>query len=193
MTEKAEISSESFEKLLHWLDTDRERAGDKYQAIRARLIKIFINRGCHLAEELSDETIDRVAKKIEYLKETYRGDPSLYFYAVAKKVFLEFLRKPKAEDLPAGDIKQITNEANEIEHYYECLDSCLQKLSQDQRELILKYYQMEKSAKIDLRKSLAKQSQMKYEQLRVYVFRIRKDLRKCILSCVGKLSGETFR
>jgi RNA polymerase sigma factor (sigma-70 family) len=191
MLKKTEISSENFEKLLSWLNKDREIAGQKYQTIRSSLIKIFYGRGCHLAEELSDETIDRVTRKIDYLTETYNGDPSLFFYAVAKKVFLEFLRKPKTEELPITIAEEKTHD-EEMEHYYECLNTCLQKLPPDQRDLITKYYQMEKTAKIDLRKNLAKQSEMKYEQLRVYSFRIRKELRKCILSCVKKLSRETF-
>ena len=59
------LTKEAFDSLLSWLDPDREWAGEKYEVIRARLIKVFAYRGCHTPEELADETINRVAKKID--------------------------------------------------------------------------------------------------------------------------------
>lgn len=87
------ISQEAFDTMLDWLDADRERAGCKYEAIRLRLIKIFTCRGCQAAEELADETINRVIGRIVEIANGYRGDPALYFYGVAQKVFLEYSRK----------------------------------------------------------------------------------------------------
>lgn len=82
MYKTPEINPEEFEKLLLWLDRDRESAGRAYEQIRLRLIKIFYARKCSVAEELADETIDRVAKKAASLLESYKGEPALYFYAV---------------------------------------------------------------------------------------------------------------
>ena len=45
MTKKVEISQDNFEKLLDWLHSDRETAGQIYESIRDRLIKIFHARG----------------------------------------------------------------------------------------------------------------------------------------------------
>ena len=58
------LTKEEFDELLSWLDTDPDRAGEKYEAIRHRLITIFLNRQCYEAEDLADETINRVAKKV---------------------------------------------------------------------------------------------------------------------------------
>jgi hypothetical protein len=40
------LTQDAFDKLLNWLDSDRERAGQKYETIRLRLIKIFTCRRC---------------------------------------------------------------------------------------------------------------------------------------------------
>ncbi|HEY0047746.1 MAG TPA: hypothetical protein VGB68_00565, partial [Pyrinomonadaceae bacterium] len=57
------INQENFDVLLNWLDRNREIAGQKYEKIRRRLIRIFLGRGCFEAEELADETINRVTRK----------------------------------------------------------------------------------------------------------------------------------
>ena len=93
------LSQESFDALLDWLDPDREVAGQKYEDIRQRLIRIFASRGCAAAEDLSDETINRVANKVREVRPTYVGNPALYFYAVGNKVHREYLRR-KPQPVP---------------------------------------------------------------------------------------------
>jgi hypothetical protein len=46
-----------------------------------------------MAEELADEVINRVSKKLPQIVDIYVGDPALYFYGVARKVHREYLRK----------------------------------------------------------------------------------------------------
>ena len=55
------LSQKAFDDLLDWLASNREQAGHKYEAIRRRLITIFTGRGCCDAEDLADETMNRVA------------------------------------------------------------------------------------------------------------------------------------
>jgi DNA-directed RNA polymerase specialized sigma24 family protein len=62
----------------------------------------------------------------------------------------------------------------------DCLHSCLQKLSAEQRELIMAYYAKEKQAKIDHRLELARSLGISVKALRVKVFRIRLSLEHCI-------------
>lgn len=191
MAKKLEISHDNFEKLLEWLHSDREKAGQKYELIRNQLIKIFYARGSYSAEEMADETIDRVAGKIKHLSEIYQGEPALYFYAVAKKVYLEYSRKPRHQDLPATLVvkEQPADETSEI--YSQCLDKCLAALPGAHLELINKYYQGEKKVKIERRKKLAEQFGISTQALRVRALRLRGVLQKCVLRCVKEIS-ETF-
>ena len=68
----------------------------------------------------------------------------------------------------------------------ECLRSCLQALSVENRELILGYYAKEKQAKIDRRSELAQQLGISVQNLRVRVFRVRALLHKCIEDCLQR-------
>src|SRR5580700_5918445 len=58
--EKWTLTRESLEVFLNYLDADRERAGEKYETIRQKLLTLFRCNGCWTAEDLADETIDRV-------------------------------------------------------------------------------------------------------------------------------------
>src|ERR687885_224752 len=94
------LTQAAFDSLLAWLDADRDQAGEKYECIRLRLIKIFTCRGRPDAEELADETINRVTLKATQVAKDYVGDPALYFYGVAQKVFLESVRPHPAAAPP---------------------------------------------------------------------------------------------
>jgi len=60
-----ELEQQDFERLLSWLDVDRERAGFLYEQIRWRLITILAARGCTFAEELADPEKLHIPKKLE--------------------------------------------------------------------------------------------------------------------------------
>jgi RNA polymerase sigma factor (sigma-70 family) len=174
------LTQESFDKLLAWLDPNRDQAGKRYEEIRRRLIKIFSCRGCPEADNLADETINRVTQKVRTLAEDYTGDPALYFYGVARKVHLEYLRrKPAPALLPLPP-----ESADEIEREYDCLERCMQQLTPDNRELVLQYYQEEKRAKIDHRKQLAEQLGVALNALRIRAYRIRATLQQCVQRCL---------
>jgi RNA polymerase sigma factor (sigma-70 family) len=176
------LTKEQFNRLLVWLDPDPERAGEKYEAIRRRLISIFLNRQCFEAEDLADETINRVAHKVIELKDNYLGDPARYFYGVAKKVFLEHRRR---REQPVRPPPTIASE-EDLETSLACLDECLAKLSPPNRELILRYYQQQKQAKIASHKEMGEQMQLKAGALRARTHRIRVKLEKCVLECLER-------
>ena len=191
MPVKKDIGQPEFEKLLNWLDADPEAAGREYERIRKRLIRVFNARGCLIADELADETMDRVTRKIEGLAETYKGDPAPYFLAVARNIFLEYSRKPKFEELPL-ELAKIEPEPDETESHYHCLNECLAKLSAGHRQLVLGYYEGVKQAKIDKRKQLVDLLGTTSQALRVRVLRLRLVLQKCVLACLDKNLNETF-
>jgi len=193
MPKRWTLTKESFDTLLTWLDPDRELAGRKYEDIRHSLVKIFTWRGVHDAEGLADETINRVAEKIQELKADYLGDPALYFYGVAKKLLLEYSRTvqqqvPLPEELAAPSLPTDAPDAESAtsERMLECLEACLEELSTENREILVSYYSKERQAKIDFRKELAEELGVSVNHLRVRVHRIRASLHECITRCLGR-------
>jgi DNA-directed RNA polymerase specialized sigma24 family protein len=177
-----ELTQEQFDRLLGWLDADRNAAGLQYKKIHLRLIKIFACRGCYEAEQLADETIDRVAAKMDWLITNYIGDPVLYFYGVAQKVHLEYLRKKPLPKLPPPPAPNV--EPDEAEREFNCLDQCLEQLPTKSRDLVAGYYQGEKKVKINNRKNLAEELGITLDALRIRAHRIRRQLQQCVFQCV---------
>lgn len=190
MFREKSLTSEDFDRLLAWLDSDRERAAQKYVHIRQSLTKILAWRGCSEAEDLTDETIDRVVKKVHLLAETYKGDPTLYFYGVAKRVRLEYLKS--LETRRAATAPPPAERDEDVEPLHRCLDQCVQTLAAADQELVLTYYEKEGQAKIDFRKELAWRMGLEATALRVRMHRIRSALQKCIKKCLEQGgAGET--
>jgi len=177
------LTREDFDLLLRWLDPDRETAGRKYEKIRQRLIQIFLGRSCFEAEELADETINRVTHKLPQLIDNYVGEPALYFYGVANKVHLEWLRTRKIR-APQFAYVDRSEDKFTAEVEYDCLENCLGTLSSDCRELIVDYHREEKRAKIEYRKKIAEKMNITIGALHIKTCRIRADLHKCIRNCV---------
>ena len=175
------LSQECFDALLDWLDSDREQAGIKYEEIRRRLIKIFTGRGCAEAEDLADETINRVANKLVEIKKDFKGDRARYFYGVANKVHLEYLRRklPHPPPMPPYD-------SNLIEQSYSCLEKCINRLTPENRELLLQYYRAQGREKIEQRKLLADRLGIAPNALRIRAFRIRAELQQCVEDCINR-------
>lgn len=187
------VTQQAFDDLLDWLDADRDRAGFRYENIRIRLIKIFTCRGCYEADDLADETINRVTTKLSEIAGSYSGDPALYFYGVAQKVHLEYLRrKPPVQEssLIGRELSSQTTLASEpaenIEDEYACLEQCMEQLSPENHRLVIEYYQDEKRAKIDHRKRLAEQLGIAVNALRIRAHRIRLQLQQCVGSCLDQ-------
>lgn len=187
--QKWAITPQAFDMLLSWLDPNRERAGEKYEEIRARLIKRFRKHGCGDPEQLANDTIDRVAKKLPEIITTYEGDPVPYFYAVAHYVHIEFLRGPVAVSISQTDMLLSAAPSpppdlfDEDERLNACLRHCMEKLAARDRDLILQYYNGERQVKIKFRKELAERLGIKLANLRLQTQRIRARLKKCILDC----------
>ena|SRR5215212_1977768 len=188
MARNSAVPTESFEEILAWLNPDREVAATMYVQLRHDLAKIFSFRGCTDPEGLTDEVFDRVAKRIDEVRPTYVGDPRLYFRAVANNLVKEDLKKAKTKiSLEESELREPTtteSDEDDAEDMEECLRSCLQQLSAENRKLIVDYYAKEKQAKIDHRSELAQQFGISVENLRVKVYRIRVSLQGCIERCL---------
>ena len=166
------IDQASFDQLLRWLSVDPDTAGERYEVIRRKLIRLFASRRCIFAEDLADETFNRVARKLPQIKESYVGNQLSYFYGVAKKVYLEYLRCISRQRRPS-----LLMAEGELEEMFEHLEKCLSQLSHQDRELILTYYQGIAREKIDNRKKLAQELEIPLSALRLRAHRIVSRLR----------------
>jgi DNA-directed RNA polymerase specialized sigma24 family protein len=189
------LTQEAFDGLLGWLDADRDCAGRKYEQIRLKLVKIFVCGGCSEAEDLADETINRVASKVPSLASTYSGDREPYFYAVSYNVEREYRRKTsRAGTLAAVEIAGNGNgairDANEAERRSSCLERCLAEMQPKSRDLVLRYYQNHKREKIEHRKQVALEMGIAPNALRIRVCRIRGSLEGCVRQCLERSRGH---
>jgi RNA polymerase sigma factor (sigma-70 family) len=192
MARHSAIPPESLNEILDWLHPDRDVAGTIYVQLRHDLTKIFTWNRCSDPEGLTDEVFDRVAKKVRDLRHTFVGDPKLFFYGVARNLIKEIPKKVKTQ-VPLDDSEPASNSLAEIEEETaimreDCLRSCLQKLSEDKRRLILAYYAKEKQAKIDHRTEIARSLGISVETLRVKAYRIRGTLEECIERCLNRMA-----
>jgi len=193
MRQRYEPPPESFDQLLAWLNPDRRLAADLYLSLRHSLVKIFAWNRCSDPDGMADETIDRVAKQVGRLKETYEGNPNLFFYGVANNLIREYQKKIKTHvpiedvDLPDESVSEGDLELSLSRE--ECLQKCLQELSSEKQEQVLAYYSKAKQAKIDHRAEMARKLRISIENLRVRMCRIRVALEDCIEDCMDQLSG----
>ncbi len=181
------LTEESFAKFLAHLDLDRDRAGEKYEALRLSLVKIFDWRGAHYPEECADETFNRVISKIDS-GEVIR-DITNYCHAVARMILLEALRHPDHKKVSLdvlGDIGAPSPVPEETSRQRDCFEQCLGDLPVASRQLILEYYKDERRDKIDNRLSLAERLQIPLNALRSRAQRVRGRLEKCVNGCTRR-------
>ena len=174
-------NKEPFDALLEWLDADRETAAQRYEVIRAGLIRMFISNGLSDAEHYADETIDRVMKRLPEIKETYVGDPVKYFHGVARNVIREARRRKEVLiDIVPDRFLQEPYKSDASE----CLSQCLRLLPRDKQEFILDYHLYKGHAKIEHHREMAGELAITEGALRTRAHHLRVNLEKCVLRCI---------
>lgn len=179
------LTQDAFDKLLAGLDSDRDRAAEKYEVLHCKLSRFFQWRNCPSPDDHTDEVLNIVARKI------YEGEAieniSNYSYGVARMLYKEIKKKQEAERTAFANIPtsvQANQSDDEANMLYECLEKCLESLPGESRELILGYYQGDKRAKIDQRQIIATRYNITLNALRINACRIRDKLEVCIDKCL---------
>src|ERR1044072_6257660 len=150
---------DGFDEILAWLNPDRDLAAGMYVQLRNDVARIFLWNRCADPDELTDEVFDRVARKVHNLRQTYEGDPRLFFYGVARNLVKETAKKVKTyasfddagAKLSARAQVEVDEEEESAYAREQCLQLCLNKLNSEQRRLILEYYAMDSQGKIPQR------------------------------------------
>jgi RNA polymerase sigma factor (sigma-70 family) len=184
------LTQEGFDRLLVALDADRDSASEKYLLIRRNLVRYFEGRGCPLAEDHTDEAINRVAKRLDE-GEAIR-DINGYVYGIARLLLLEIYKEREREERARKELPSLrlvednVAEVDAAEERLGCLTHCLDKLPPEGRQLILGYYQGDKHSRIENRKQLGEALGIPNQALRSRAVRIREKLEACLTTCLKK-------
>jgi DNA-directed RNA polymerase specialized sigma24 family protein len=196
--EERGLTRVAFKRLLDWLDNGTDSHGETYLEMRRRLVSYFDRRNRPFADELADETLNRVGRTLEKSGSIEVTPPARYCYVVARFVLLEDIRHGRRyvhvdEERPAASPRSLrATDANDsgvvLERRLECLDRCLQKLKPEQRELAIEYYRDAKRERIDRRRELANRLGISLNALGIRAWRIRATLETCVAGCSKRRS-----
>jgi len=175
------LTSVTFEKLLARLATDREREAEEYETLRRRLTKYFELKGLRSPDSAADETLDRIALKIEAGEDV--RDFIHYAYGLVRWIVFERIRAEERERRTYDNLAQLRSGSGSpsVAAYLETLEICLNQLVEEDRELLRVYYA--DAARVDCawqRIELAKTKGLTLNSLRLRVFRLRQVLEKCL-------------
>jgi DNA-directed RNA polymerase specialized sigma24 family protein len=183
------ITAAGLARLLLRLDPDADRATLEYERLRRALVKFFDWRGGWPPDECADETLDRLAQKLE---EAIVDDVRQYARGIARLVLLERRRQPtfspidRVADLVAARPAMPADGADEAERLRDCFDRCLDAFPTDGRALVIEYYEGERANKISNRRRLASARGLSDNALRSRVQRLRDRLEQCVHECVSR-------
>jgi DNA-directed RNA polymerase specialized sigma24 family protein len=192
------LTPSAFRRLLDWLDEGADSGGQKYLEIRQRLVLYFDRKNCLTPDELADETLNRVARRLEEEGRIEAEAPAKYCYIVARFVFMESLRGMERASVPLDDVlgqptarglaaPEPDDEKQVKEKMLNCLEHCTGKLEAVNRDIIIRYYFGEERVKIENRRALAESLQITMNALSIRACRIRDKLE----GCVGKCAAES--
>src|SRR5258707_4841575 len=139
------LTQRAFDQLLNWLDEGRNSDGQKYLEMRERLVAYFDRKNCCDPDDLADQTLNRVGRRLEEEGITTSESPARYCYIVARFVFMESLRDAQKDIALRQEIRPpppydngfaFSESAEKQERTLNCLEQCTAKLDYSQREII---------------------------------------------------------
>jgi DNA-directed RNA polymerase specialized sigma24 family protein len=190
------LTENAFHRLLNWLDEGTTSNGERYLEMRRRLVDYFDRKNCLSPEDLTDETMNRVARRLEEEGIIESDTPAKYCYIVARFVFMEYLRRTQKED---GTLEEVAwqpaiislpayeadDERTRKESMLNCLEECVAKLDPINKEIITGYYTGTERIKIENRRALAERLGITMNALSIRACRIRDRLEECVKRCIS--------
>lgn len=177
------------EQFLQTLDLNKDLAAEKYLRLRSGLESFFEWRDCESTEELTDIVFDRVIKKIA--EGEVVENIEAFSVSIAKFVVMEYKRK----SLRNVELDELSETESFVDRYeseelkkrdLECLRTCLAKLPEAKRKLLVEYYNTDEATMILKRKRLADRLELNLNSLRIRVSRLRSKLERCTKDCCGE-------
>src|SRR5215813_5795541 len=143
--QKWALTQTAFDGLLARLDSNRDIAADRYLQMRRDLVRLFEWRGCYTPDDYADETINRCARKIEQGEEI--RDVPKYAIGVARMLLREMSRDRNQQARSLDETAEPCawpDLLGDLEDRVKAFRLSLNELSQDDRFLILNYYEGDK-------------------------------------------------
>lgn len=181
------LDKQGFDALLDALaavSKNRDDASRRYSALRGRLSRFFEWNGADQPDELADQTLDRLARRIS----TQDGslgevilDPEKYAVGIARLVLRETWRRQQRAERVLAVVSmnleaQGQRDSARIEALAALLDECLMALPPESRSMIERYYCAEGDNQIEARQRLAAELGISNNALRNRAMRIRAEL-----------------
>jgi DNA-directed RNA polymerase specialized sigma24 family protein len=195
---KWQLDNASLAALLKALGPDADQAGRKYAKLRERLARFFEWNRVDNADELADETLDRLARRLRSAegagadgdangnsREKTIERPEEFAAGIARLVLFEQRRRQMRAEQALQNVQREcateqaasrAEDARRTEDLAAVLDSCMDELPVTQRELIARYYNVNGRSTIDARKWLAREMGISINALRNRALRIRAEL-----------------
>jgi DNA-directed RNA polymerase specialized sigma24 family protein len=172
------LDESAYQKLFEML----ERSGVEYVNLHRAITAFFIGRECGPdSEGLADVTLlDRLARRVDEGKEV-RNFVS-YSKEIARRVHHEYLKEREKFRKMARDFLYLSPNVQHFEEdtdlRRECQESCIRRLSEPDRQLMIDYYVTGKDSGV-----LAEELGLLIATLRTHIHRLKRRLKKCVDDC----------
>ncbi|MBM3736262.1 MAG: hypothetical protein FJW39_10795 [Acidobacteria bacterium] len=175
-----------FDALLARLDSDRDNAAVRYEELRERLVRYFEWEGTADDDQLADECLTRLARRIAAGERV--DSPAGYVAGIARLLARERRRAEakRASTLPDIAAPQPKDEPRDWAKAEQHLDQCLAELPAESRSLVLRYYEGDAGERIRNRARLAREMGISVNSLRNRALRVRARLERCLVDCGGR-------
>ena len=188
------LNPRALDRLLIWLDEGTDSNGQTYLEMRRRLVSYFDRKNCLTPDDLADETLNRVARRLDEEGAIESETPARYCYIIARFVFMEYLRNIKKAEQSLDESRRTSggvfpasgseSQKRAKEKMLSCLEKCITELAPRNREIITQYYVGKGRRKIENRQDLAKELGITMNALTIRACRIRDKLEACVQECL---------
>ncbi len=152
------------------LAPDRAAAGQKYEALRRRLTNLFAWEQCDLPDALTDETLNRLARRVREGMEIPNLDR--FAFGIARMLIHEQKRAEQRRQTAVREF-QAGAAASADAAALDAMNECIAKLPKERREVIESYYNEDRA-------QLAARLGISVNALRNRALRIREELFQCM-------------
>jgi hypothetical protein len=185
------------DKLLRLFDTDQVVAGEELLRCREMLVRRFAAEHCYDADNLANQTIERVVADLEKNPQRVITNIWSFISGVARNIVHEIHRSPVLKEVPLDDISPMqeprTTPLDELligiaeqDNLHACLNECLEEFDAPNRQLLVSYYDAGDGEKLkQTRVRLADSLRLTSARLKKLAFNLRQKLEACIKNCLA--------